>query len=438
MPSLSNNLLAKTALSSRSIETMKPGDKIKSDTGEHSGLRLKCGAAGTKTFFYRYKSPLTGKLVQIKIGNYPIVKLAEARTILRELKVVRKSGRCPATEKKEEELSLKQETAEVEAKQQHSFTITDMIELYLTQRIEDRIVDGKRIPGARKPKGQDEVRRTLYGDAIPALGNKQAADVTRKEITVMVNNIVGRGSNVQAGNVLRELCSSYDFAIGLDKFSDSFANPALLAKSALRQARVRLTSQRGKRYLRDDELKKFLKWLPGSVFTPTQKNILRFTLWTGCRTGEICDAEWKDINLENGTWHLRATKTEVERTVQLPDQAIAFLEQLKLTTGEYPFPSQKTGKPIQQKSLTEQAWHLRQSNRMLDIEHWTPHDLRRTVRSGLSRLKCPSEVGEAVLGHSRKGIEGTYDLHAYEDECREWLQKWADHLDSLLKISGEK
>lgn len=61
----------------------------------------------------------------------------------------------------------------------------------------------------------------------------------------------------------------------------------------------------------------------------------------------------------------------------------------------------------------------------------SPHDLRRTVRTGLSRLSCPAEIAEAVLGHSKKGIQGTYNLHAYEKECAEWLQKWADHLDAL-------
>ncbi len=40
-------------LSSRTVETMKPGDKIKADTGESIGLRVKCGATGLKTFFYR-------------------------------------------------------------------------------------------------------------------------------------------------------------------------------------------------------------------------------------------------------------------------------------------------------------------------------------------------------------------------------------------------
>ena len=136
--------------------------------------------------------------------------------------------------------------------------------------------------------------------------------------------------------------------------------------------------------------------------------------------------------MKKRTFHIRESKTEVERYVQLPSQAVEFLKTLRLTTGDYPFPSQKTRLPIQQKQLTEQAWRMRVSNKMVDLPAWTPHDLRRSVRTGLSRLQCTNEVAEAVLGHSRKGIEGTYDLHRYEAECRQWLQKWADHLDALI------
>ena len=175
-----------------------------------------------------------------------------------------------------------------------------------------------------------------------------------------------------------------------------------------------------------------LEWLPGSGYTATQKHVLRFTLWTGCRTGEVCNAAWRDIDLEKQTFHIRESKTEVERYVQLPRQAVEFLTTLRLTTGDYLFPSQKTRLPIQQKQLTEQAWRIRRNNSMVDLPAWTPHDLRRTVRTGLSRLQCPNEVAEAVLGHSRRGIEGTYDLHRYEAECRQWLQQWADHLDLLV------
>lgn len=141
-----------------------------------------------------------------------------------------------------------------------------------TERIEDhKTVDGKIIPGVRKKKGQAEVRRTLYGDVVKSLGTRNAAEITRKDVINLINGVVARGATVQAGNVLRELSLVYEYAIGLGRFSDSFANPALLAKSSLRQTRIKLTSGRGPRVLSETELAKFLKWLPGSACPPTIK-----------------------------------------------------------------------------------------------------------------------------------------------------------------------
>ncbi len=443
---------ANKPLSAKAIEGMKPGSAVKADIGEYAGLRVKCGATGLKTFFYRYKSPETGKLTQLKIGNYPTVSLAEARVELESLKRLRKTGVCPRYESLRQ---IEQEKAEKEIRQQQAsitaFTVEDLVELYLTEFIEDRYVVDRANPdkkkkkaGARVAKGQSETRRTLYGDAVRVLGVRPAAEITRKDVVNMVMAIVKRGANVQAGNVLRELSAAYEYAIGLEHFDDTFANPALLAKAGLKQARVRLTSVKGKRVLSDKELTKLLAWLPGSGFSTTQVNVIRFTLWTGCRSGEVCNAQWRDIDLEKHTWHMRDSKNGSERYVQLSTQAVNFLTQLKLTTTAYPFPSMRTGVPIQQKSLSETKWQMknpgkvknrrvfRESQKWIDtIEDWSPHDLRRSVRTGLSRLGCRSEVAEAILGHSRKGIEGTYDLHSYEQESKEWLQKWSDHLSGL-------
>ena len=419
----------KKPLNSNTIAAMKAGSSDLADIGENRGLRVSCAPAGTKSFYYRYKSPITGKLTQVHLGRFPELSLANARVQLVELKKIRNQGRCPASEQK---LKKKQDQLARQGEKFRSFTVQDLVDLYLEKNIEDRFVGSKLIKGSRKKKGQREVRRTLYADVVKVLGDKQASEIHRKDIVMMIQNIIDRGSNVQAGNVLRELTAAYEFAIGFDMFDDDFANPALLAKSSLNRTKVRLTSKKGSRILNDAELTKLLNWLPGSAFTPTQKNVLRFTLWTGCRTGEVCNAKWEDVDLVSGVWQIK-TKTETERYVQLPNQAVEFLNQLKFVTGQYLFPSQKTGLSIQQKSITEQAWQLRTTNRMINIDHWTPHDLRRTVRTGLSRLGCPSEVGEAVLGHSKKGIEGTYNLHRYESECRQWLQKWADYMDDLLR-----
>ena len=76
----------KKPLTTKTIEMMKPKDFDKADIGEYSGLRVTCGKTGIKTFFYRYSSPITKKLTQVKIGSFPQTSLAEARKQLKELK----------------------------------------------------------------------------------------------------------------------------------------------------------------------------------------------------------------------------------------------------------------------------------------------------------------------------------------------------------------
>lgn len=407
------------------IKNLKPGTTI-NDVGENRGLRVTKSNSGVTTFLYRYRSPIKNDkgenpVRQFKIGTYPEISLNEARQKLTELKAKRDSGICPATEKTvERERQAEREIAAKEEKKQEAFTVEQCISDYLENHVDKN----------RKKKGAKETRRLLYADPVKKLGKKAVVNLTSEDVIRMINGVVDRGANALAGDMLRELTAAIDLAI-TDQLPSDFMNPCYQAKGLLQRRKVKLTSKRRDRVLNDGELAALLKWLPGSSYTFTQKNVLRLTLYTGCRTGEVCNAVWKDIDLDKGVWHLSETKTGISRDVQLSRQAVAFLEQLKHNTGEYPFPSHKTRLPIQQKQLTEQAWRMRQEGKFIDLPQWTPHDLRRTVRTGLARLRCPTEVAEAVLGHTKGGIEGVYNLHSYNDECGEWLQKWCDHLDEL-------
>jgi integrase len=68
----------------------------------------------------------------------------------------------------------------------------------------------------------------------------------------------------------------------------------------------------------------------------------------------------------------------------------------------------------------------------------TPHDLRRTLRTGLARLKLrddrriPREVAERCLNHALDEIEATYNTHDYLDERREALARWSEHVEALV------
>ena len=66
----------------------------------------------------------------------------------------------------------------------------------------------------------------------------------------------------------------------------------------------------------------------------------------------------------------------------------------------------------------------------------TPHDLRRTCATGLSKLKIPREDRLAVLAHSYDDVHGVhYDQHDRLDEKRAALGAWERHLRKV--IAGE-
>jgi len=171
-------------------------------------------------------------------------------------------GVCPKAQRERElqaETEAKERAAEVE--RAAGFTVADLVEMYLAEVIEDRFVvdsrsgDKRSVPGARKIKGQRETRRTLYNDAVRVLGEMPAGEVKRKDVVGMIKEILDRGARVQAGNVLRELAAAYEYAIGMERFPDEFANPAWLAMGTLKSARVRMSPNKGKRVLSDKELK---------------------------------------------------------------------------------------------------------------------------------------------------------------------------------------
>ena len=431
----------KKPLTAMAVAKMKSGDAL-TDIGDNTGLRVKRTSRAT-TFIYRYKN-FEGKMKQLVLGIYPETGLADARNRLQEFKALRASGHDPQQYLIDQE--AKQKAEELAAQliaEKMNFTFKAMVELYLTGKVEDRYSEPDRkgvrriIPGSRKEKGQKEVRRTLYGDVVRVLGDKPVSETPLIEVKVMVDQIIARGANVQAGNVLRELNLAYRFAISNDRLPPNFQNPCPEIKTRIKDSGVRVSNGKRQRVLTELELQKLWHWIPTARYlSPTVKSVLQFTLLTGMRTGEVCSIQWSDVNLKEGTIFLKETKTGASRYVQLSTQAIKFLADMQ-ASGKYVFRAKNrsgnlTDRPLDQKQLTQQLYYSRKNDDHVDIESWAPHDLRRTVRTQLAKLRCPREVSEAILGHSKKGIEGTYDLHHYEEEAKEWLQKWCDRLDEIV------
>jgi integrase len=155
--------------------------------------------------------------------------------------------------------------------------------------------------------------------------------------------------------------------------------------------------------------------------------IVRLILLTGCRKNEIAQLKWSEVDLEAGTILIakERSKNRIAHLVPLVVEAKTILR-AQPRTGDNVFGAGKNG-----------FNNLGRSKEDLDRkvqfgEKWQLRDLRRTVRSGLSRLGVAPHVAEAVINHVPPKLIRTYDRHSYINEKREGLERWENHIKVLL------
>ena len=390
-------------------KSLAPGDYLLIEGTP--GLRLVAGQSA-RTWIHRYRAS-DGRIVQVRIGAWPAITQAEAVATVEANNRARARGDDPAQARDLERQQRERDEAAVRAK---AYTVAVMIEDYLVEHVEQ----------ARTAKSANECRRLLVKNVLPEFGSRAAMDVRRSDVVTFLAKLALRTSS-SARVVRTEMRAAFDHAVSHGRVDECVVN-AWDAAGRDRSLRKRLKAGRRSRYLSDAEIVTLLRWVPISGMSRTVRDALELTLRLGMRSGEVVAARWADIDLEAATWTLADTKTDSPRTVRLPPQAVEILRNRLPLHDEFVFPRPDGKKAIRQPAL---SWSLKEHRPGCSLASFSAHDLRRSCRTGLARLDCPHEVGEAALGHTRGGIAGVYDLHRYEAQVGLWLQRWNNHIDAL-------
>ena len=153
----------------------------------------------------------------------------------------------------------------------------------------------------------------------------------------------------------------------------------------------------------------------------TSKLALRFLVLTAARPGEVCAAQWAEIDLPDAVWTIPAArmKAGVEHRVPLSVEALRVLSEAKAdSTGVYVFGA--GGKPLGAATMLKVL-------RREGIDS-TAHGFRSTFRQWCADTGKPADVAEMALGHAVKGIEGVYQRSDIFDRRRSLMQAWSDYL----------
>jgi integrase len=301
---------------------------------------------------------------------------------------------------------------------------------------------------ATERKGADAWRE-IKRDLMPKWENLPISEITDLHILSVIKAKKPDGK-VGARNLLALIKRFFRWVVAQRIYGISVSPAATLQASAILGE---VTTSRN-RTLSDDEL--FALWRAASRLPYPIGPAYKMLCLTALRLNEAVDATWDEFNLREGIWLIPAARMKGKdsgkkqaraHAVPLTAEMLALLEKLpRFKNGKFLFSTTGGRSPTwvgtkikerldQRMLLTLRALARRRGDDPSNVElpHWVNHDIRRTVRSQLSRLKITEEAREAVLAHARPGIKGVYDHHDYLDEKREALELWAARLRSIVE-----
>lgn len=375
-------------------------------------VRDKVDGSSSRTWVHRIKN--RGGDTYLPLGRFPETPLTRARTIVQEQREMLSRGidpRSAAPRRRRGKASQTSSTAPTGSK--HS------IEFLAHEFMERHVKPNRKQPGY--------VKRILDLDVLREWAGRDARTIKPREIIELLDKIVARGSPVMANRTAGILGQMFLYGVHRTTVE---SNPVQLLYDPGGKESPR------DRCLTDDELKALLKDPKKATRFDRLAHVIVILLLTGQRRGELALARWIDIDFNEKTWRIPEahSKTGKAHTVPLSDWAIREFEALQRLAkhARNVLPNDAADGPADPKLLTRGVARCQARMKELDIGPFTLHDLRRTCRTGLARLKIASHIAERVLNHAQEKIPGTYDTYDYLEEKRDALNQWAHYLQGLI------
>ena len=380
-------------------------------------VRDKLNGKASRTWVHRLK--VKGGDTYIPIGHFPETSLEQARNLIREQRELLSKGIDPRrAAPRRRALQSSSSLSAAGATDAHSieFLATEFLERYVK-------------PHRRRP---EYVLAILNKDVLPAWKGRDARTIKPREVIELLDGIVERGSPVAANRTAAVLAQLFKFGIHRAIVDDSPVK--LLVRPGGRE-------EPRERTLRDAELRIFLGHPLACTRQARLAYVVTLLLLTGQRRGELAQARWRDIDFDTHTWTIPAENSKTGRVhvVPLTGWSLELFERLKRAqTSPWVLPGRDSTQHLDPKLLTRSLAKCMMRFQRAGIEPFTLHDLRRTCRTGLAKLKVEPHIAERVLGHAQERIRATYDTHAYLDEKRTGLERWSEYLAGLMAQAPSK
>lgn len=369
------------------------------------GMYLEVQPNGSR--YWRLKYRFAGKEKTLALGIYPDISLAEARKRREKAREMIANGIDPGAAKQAK-------------KRQDRIAAANTFEAVAREWVENRANDWTVGHKALTLK-------TLEQDAFPTLGHRPIAEITPAELLATMRIIEKRGALEIASRVLQRCAAVFRYGIQTDRCA---SNPATELRGALKSpARTHYTT------IEKGDFPQLLRDIDGYQGNPLTTCALQLMALTFTRTGELIEAEWREIDLGKAEWLIPAERMKMSRQhlVPLSRQAVEVFREVAKLSGnrQHVFPNRNDpGKPA------SKAIILRALGRMGYTGKMTGHGFRSAASTILNEHKTKwgihRDTIELQLAHVEKNASrAAYNFAEYLDERRAMMQQWADHLDRI-------
>jgi len=399
-------MMAKKKLTDRALKLLKPRrERFEVWDSSTPGFGVRVSPAGRKTFVYLYR--FEGLARRMTLGAYPRMSLATARTKQAKAReLLEENGLDPGAE------LVKGKRARRDAP-----SVNDLADEYIE------------IWAKPRKRSWKEDERLLKSNVLPLIGRKKAADVNRRDIIEILDTMMERGAPISANRTLAVTRKMFRFGITRDLVPH---NPCEVVPAPAEE-------NRRDRVLTIVEIKQFWSTLEDKdlAMTDAMRICLQLILVTAQRRREVVTVKWSHIDLDSRWWAIpkEIAKNNLPHRVPLSALACKLLREAKKGTRDsvYVFPNPSDSGSVRDDAVTKA---VRRSAKAFGIDHFTPHDLRRTAATQMASMGTPSSTVGKVLNHSEGGVTAIYNRYSYDAEKRKALNAWGRKLESI--ISGKK
>ena len=363
----------------------------------------KAHPGGARTFLLSYW--LNGTEHRYRIGSWPDWSVAAARAEAKEIRQRVDRGEDPASDRRE---------------RREAPTLAELAERYRREHL------------PRKSEQSQHDDGVMIRHILKYIGaDRRVADIHHGDIVALHRAITDSGHPVLANRTVA--CASRMLSLSLKPMAGEDKPWRDQAQGNPCRGIERNPEQAKERFLSPAEIAQVVEALDAYGRTAAA-DCVRLIMLTGCRPGEAILATWSQFDVQPGFWIKPSSHTKQRKEHRLPLSAAALqliadirARRREVVPGEYVFPGQRPGQPLQQ---LRTCWDA--VCKHANLTNVRIYDLRHTFAATGAGGGLSLPIIGRLLGHTQPRTTQRYS-HLADDPLREA----ADRIASAITKAGK-